>query len=222
MADAYFFVCNFVDGLSDERSHLISRLHDTANLRYFYSEPRPAGSGWPKTYDSKINVKRTLLNRMKQVETSFEVGECYTMVTYVLTLKRNVKLMFYYPPKDSCKIFFSTDTPMRASDTVEIYRCRFQIELRFRDTKQNTGLYDCQARDLDWIDLHFNVSFYSIYAAKAFMIEHSLHFSMASPKSLMYNLYITRRIISLCGYRPHRSLNAQIIKELLFIAAPDA
>lgn len=222
VADAYFSVRCFVDGLSDEGFHLISRLRDNANLRYLYSGPRTAGRGRPKTYDGKIDVKKPRLDRMERVETSFLDGTCYTLVAYAVALKRNVRLVLYYPPKGACKIFFSTDSSLSAADIVDFYRCRFQIEFCFRDAKQNSGLCDCQARDLGRLDFHFNASLYTINAAKVFLLEHSLHFSISGLKSLMYNSYIAHRIISLCGYRPHKSLNAQIFKELFSIAAPAA
>jgi len=38
------------------------------------------------------------------------------------------------------------------------YKARFQIEFIFRDSKQFTGLADCQARDLTKLDFHFNSS----------------------------------------------------------------
>ena len=54
------------------------------------------------------------------------------------------------------KIYFSTDLDMSAKDIIEYYRTRFQIEFCFRDSKQFTGLNDCQARDLKKLNFAFN------------------------------------------------------------------
>ena len=58
---------------------------------------------------------------------------------------------------------------MTAGNVVEYYRTRFQIEFCFRDAKQNTWLCDCQARDLDKLDFHFNASLCSLNVAKVFL-----------------------------------------------------
>lgn len=222
VADAYFSVRPFADGLCGNGFHLISRLRGNADLRYLYTGPRKGGKGRPKEYDGKIVVKEPDTGRMERVETSFEDGVCYTLVAYAVALKRKVRLVLYYPEKGACKIFFSTDTSMAAADIVDIYRTRFQIEFCFRDAKQNTGLCDCQARDLDKLDFHFNASFCSLNLAKVYLDKHAPRLSVAGLKSLMYNTYIAHRILSICGYRPHSSLNGQLFKELFLIAAPAA
>ena len=122
--------------LSDEGFHLISRLRDNANLHYLYTGPRTTGNGRPKTYDGKIDVKKSRLDRMERVETSFVDGTCYTLVAYAVALKRNARLVLYYPPKGACKFFFSTNISLSAADIVDIYRCRFQIEFCFRDANR--------------------------------------------------------------------------------------
>ena len=53
--------------------------------------------------------------------------------------------------KTGYKIFFSTDTEMHAANLLQYYKSRFQpcrraIEFICRDSKQHTGLNDCQAR----------------------------------------------------------------------------
>ncbi len=43
-----------------------------------------------------------------------------------------------------------------ASEILDFYKARFQIEFIFRDAKQFTGLTDCQACDFTKLDFHFN------------------------------------------------------------------
>lgn len=222
VADAYFSVKPFADGLCERGFHLISRLRDNANLRYIHTGPRRAGRGRPKSYDGKIDVRHPDPDRMQRVETSFGDGVCYTLLAYAVALKRTVRLVLYYPEGGAPKIFFSTDTAITARDIVDLYRSRFQIEFCFRDAKQYTGLCDCQARDLDKLDFHFNASFCSLNVAKIYIKELNPRLSIPGVKSLLYNIYIAHRIFSLCGFRPHKSLNGQIFKELFNIAAPAA
>lgn len=222
VADAYFSVKPFADGLCSCGFQLISRLRDNASLRYLYEGPRSTGRGRPKIFDGKIDVRHPDLCRMKKVKTSFEDGTCYTLVAYAVAMKRNVRLVIYYPKDGAPKIFFSTDTSMKARDIVDFYRTRFQIEFCFRDAKQYTGICDCQTRELGKLDFHFNASFCSLNVAKVYIKEYNPGISVAGLKSLLYNTFIANRILSVCGLRPHWSLNDKIFKELYIFAAPAA
>lgn len=62
-------------------------------------------------------------------------------------------------------VIFSTDTGMSGKDVIEYYRVRFQIEFKYRDGKQFTGLKDCQARNEDRLDFAFNASLAAINVA---------------------------------------------------------
>ena len=111
---------------------------------------------------------------------------------------------------------------MSAKDIVEYYRTRFQIESCYRDGKQFAGLCDCQARDFAKLDFAFNASLSAVIVAKAVIKEHYPTFSMANLKSLLYNAYIMNRFFVMSGFRPNKSINAKIVKELFSIAAPAA
>ncbi|MBI3796726.1 MAG: hypothetical protein HY268_07135 [Deltaproteobacteria bacterium] len=50
----------------------------------------------------------------------------------------------------------STDLALDGRKLVEYDMVRFQIEFLFRDSKQFTGLADCQARAETALDFHFN------------------------------------------------------------------
>ncbi|MCQ2295058.1 MAG: transposase, partial [Bacteroidales bacterium] len=58
--------------------------------------------------------------------------------------------------------------------------------------------------------------------AKVVIKEHYPTFSMANLKSLLYNAYIMNRFFVISGFRPNKSINAKIVKELFNIAAPAA
>ena len=50
------------------------------------------------------------------------------------------------PTKPRFIVLASTDLALDGRKLVELYVARFQIEFLFRDSKQFTGLLDCQAR----------------------------------------------------------------------------
>ena len=108
---------------------------------------------------------------------------------------------------------------MPSKDVVEYYRTRFQIEFCFRDGKQYTGLCDSQARDSARLDFAFNASWPAVNVAKVVIKQDYPSFSIVNIKSLLYNCYVTKRFFAMSGFRPNKSLNAKIFKELSVIAA---
>ena len=222
-SDAYFSTRQFADGLQEAGFHLISRFRSNVNLRYLYEGPRTGKKGRPRKLDGKIDVKAPDLSRMERILTPYDDGSYYTLVAYASALKRNVRVVLFYPDNGSaCKIYFSTDTDIPAAEIVDFYRCRFQIEFCFRNAKQHIGLCDCQARSMGKLDFHFNASFTALNVAKVCIHRHHPGLGIAGLKSLLYNTYIVGRFLCRYGRASNRLLNGQIIKELLFIAAPAA
>jgi len=62
------------------------------------------------------------------------------------------------PEKIGYTLLFSTDLELSASDILNYYKARFQIEFIFRDAKQFTGLSECQARKKEALNFHFNAA----------------------------------------------------------------
>ena len=87
------------------------------------------------------------------------------------------------------------------------YKARFQIEFIFRDSKQFTGLADCQARDLTKLDFHFNSSLTVLNLAKWDSIQRhnsdtDFVFSMASYKRRGLNYHLLERFIDKLDLEP--------------------
>ena len=97
-------------------------------------------------------------------------------------------------PNGKHKLFFSNETSMTGEEVLNCYRTSFQIEFCFRDTKQFTGLVDCQARNPWKLDFAYNMSFAALNVAKVMMKEIGMDYSMVSFKMLMFNTYLTNRI----------------------------
>ena len=137
-------------------------------------------------------------------------------------MKRNIKVVVHYPESGGHKIYFSTDLDMAAKDIIEYYRTRFQIEFCFRDSKQFTGLNDCQARDLRKLDFAFNVSLASVNAAKVMRQRYYPSLSIGLLKACLSNIYMLKRIFSKSGLKPNRTFNAKLVKEFFGFVAEAA
>ena len=106
-------------------------------------------------------------------------------------------LVIWRMPGGKCKLFFSTKLSMTGEEVLKTYRTRFQIEFCYRDSKQFTGLMDCQARHKSQLDFAFNASFASLNAAKVFIKDNGMDNSMAKVKSLMFNANYTKLIFDM-------------------------
>jgi Transposase DDE domain len=108
-------------------------------------------------------------------------------------------------------LLFSTDIDLDAQKILTDYQARFQIEFIFRDGKQFAGLADCQSRDYQKLDFHFNASLAALNLAKyqaqlqqpASDTERKADvFSMASHKRAAFNDYLLERFISQLDVNP--------------------
>ena len=214
VADAFFSIRPFVDGIKECGFHLVSRFRDTASLYYVYTGPRSHKPGRPKTLDGKINYKKLDLTRMAELHIEGLEGTAYTLIAYSKALKKKVRLVIWIMPNGKHKLFFSTKTSMSGEDVLRTYRSRFQIEFCFRDAKQYTGLTHCQARHKNQLDFSYNASFASQNVAKVMMKENGMSYSMASFKEIMACTYIAKLIFDKCRRIPNRKLISHTIKEL--------
>ena len=60
----------------------------------------------------------------------------------------------------------------------------------FRDSKQFTGLTNCQSRDIDKLHFHFNASLTTVNLAKVKALEKGTVSLMASVKVLCHNIFL--------------------------------
>ena len=102
---------------------------------------------------------------------------------------------------------------MSAKDIIKYYRTRFQIEFCFRDSKQFTGLNDCQARGLRKLDFAFNALLSSVNVAKVMRQQYYPSLSIGLLKAYLSNIYTLSRIFSKFGLKPNRTFNTKLIEE---------
>ena len=112
------------------------------------------------------------------------------------TLQRRLRLVVLLNRKDLAKPRFivlgSTDPELNGHKLVALYAARFQIAFLFRDSKQFTGLLDCQARAASALDFHFNASLATLNLVRAEDLcrrqsQEPHVFSMASWKQCHFN-----------------------------------
>jgi len=206
VVDGYFAKKKWVDGVEVFGLHTIGKLRCDADMRYFYTGPkREKGSGRQKTYDGKVNWQD--LSRFHSVTVQDGI-EIYTQVLNHVSLKRTLRVVVLLDVRDRDKpryaLLFSTDIDLDALTLYRYYKARFQIEFLFRDSKQFTGLTDCQARDGDRLHFHFNASLSTLNLAKAELLQAQkvtgpIVYSIASVKARYFNEHYLQVIFSMLG-----------------------
>lgn len=213
VADAFFSTSTFEKGMSELGFYLVSRFRDNACLHYIPKKEKRRGR--PRVKGDKIDLANLNLSCMEELHIDGLGGKAYTLEAYAKALKKRARLVIWRMPGGKCKLFFSTKLSMTGEEVLKTYRTRFQIEFCYRDSKQFTGLMDCQARHKSQLDFAFNASFASLNAAKVFMKDNGMDNSMAKVKSLMFNANYTKLIFDMSRCRPNRTLISKIVKELI-------
>jgi DDE superfamily endonuclease len=194
--DGYFAKKKYLDEVVDLKLHPITKLRCDADCLFLYTGPHRKRRGRKRKYDGKVNFSD--LRRFEYLGTLEEAEHVhlYTAIVWHVSLKRKLRVVVLLNRKDPLKpryiILASTDLELDGRKLVELYGTRFQIEFLFRDSKQFTGLSECQARAEAALDFHFNASLATLNLARAEQLLACAGlspevFSMASWKQCHFN-----------------------------------
>ena len=208
VTDGFYSKFKWIKGVTDLELEAIGKLRRDADLR-FPHQGEYSGRGRPRKYAGKVDL--TDYSNFELVTQLTDNVELYTAIVWSISLKRLIRLVYLLKRTDSNSIsyvlLFSTDLELDAFSIYLYYKARFQIEFLFRDSKQFTGLADCQARDLTKLDFHFNSSLAALNLAKWDAIKHhhseqDFVFSMASYKRRALNHHLLELFIRQLGLDP--------------------
>jgi hypothetical protein len=194
--DGYDAKKKYLDEVVSLDLHAITKLRSDADCSFLYTGPHPKRRGARRKYDGKVNFQA--LSRFEDLGTRAEEPHLhlYSAVVWHKTLQRRLRLVVLLNRKDPAKLRFivlgSTDPELNGHKLLDLYASRFQIEFLFRDSKQFTGLLDCQARAESALDFHFNASLATLNLVRAEDLcmqqgQESPVFSMASWKQCQFN-----------------------------------
>jgi DDE superfamily endonuclease len=194
--DGYYAKKKYIDEVVHLNLHAITRLRSDADCLFLYTGPHPKRRGARRKYAGKVNFQD--LSRFEALGTRADAPHLhlYTAVVWHKTLKRRLRMVVLLNRKDPDKPRFivlgSTDPDLNGHKLIDLYAARFQIEFLFRDSKQFTGLLDCQARAATALDFHFNASLATLNLVRAEDLsipqgQEPHVFSMASWKQCQFN-----------------------------------
>jgi hypothetical protein len=158
--DGYYAKKKYIDEVVGLDLHAITKLRSDADCLFLYTGPHPKRRGARRKYDGKVNFQT--LSCFEDLGTMEDEPHLhlYTAVVWHKTLQRRLRLVVLLNRKDPAKprfiVLCSTDPELNGHKLMELYAARCQIEFLFRDSKQFTGLLDCQARAAAALDVHCN------------------------------------------------------------------
>ena len=206
--DAYYSKKTFVDGVNRAGLAFVGKLRVDANLKYRYTGSRTGKPGRPKQFDGKVDWKDfskwDLISSDEQQ--SDEQQTVYSSVLYAPALKKDIRvvcILWQFNGQIRREVLFSTNLEMPASEVIECYRARFEMEFAFRDSKQFAGLMDSQSRSGQALEFAWNASFLTVSLARAQQLlafegdAIDFVFSMEDSKRRAYNELFADRIIRL-------------------------
>ena len=223
VADAYFSKEPFVSKLFESGLDVVSRFRDDVRLRYIIQVKKTGKQGRTKTNGDTVNLANLDMKHFA-IEKETDDMRIWTAVVHAVSLNRLVRIAFIEFIKNgkvaTSKIYFSTDIVMEASEILEIYQTRFQIEFVYRDAKQFTSLSSCQARNKEKLYFHFNMSLTAVNVAKvvhwySIPIDERKSFSLSDVKTINHNTLLLERFITMFAIKPNLLKNNQNVKELL-------
>jgi hypothetical protein len=187
VSDGFYSKVKWVEGVTSLKLEAIGKLRRDANLRYL-NQDKYLGRGRPRKYAGKVDL--TDYSNFELVTQISDNLALYTAVVWSISLKRPIRICYLLNNSGfsgSYAVLFCTNLKLSPYSIYLYYKARFQIEFIFRDSKQFTGLADCQARDLTKLDFHFNSSLTALNLAKWHAVEQhnsdaNLVFSMTSYK----------------------------------------
>ena len=221
--DGYYAKRKSIDEAVGLGLHPITKLRCDADCLFLYTGPHEKRRGPKRKYDGKVNFQD--LSRFEYLGTLSEAEHVhlYTAIVWHVSLKRRLRVVVLINGKDPHKpryiVLAATDVELDSRKLVEFYGARFQIEFLFRDSKQFTGLADCQARAEAALSFHFNASLATLNLARAEELLACADptpqvFSMASWKQCHFNERLLNLFIERLALDPSWVKNHPCYEEL--------
>ena len=177
VADGFYAKTKIFETLINQGKHLITKLRVDANLKYLNNKPRTKGQGGaPAKYDGKVIFNDLSKWVLVGPDEKYPHLSIYTQKLYAVNFERILRVVLLLNTKTNKYVLLAcTDTELDARLITKYYQSRFQIEFLFRDAKQFMGLNDCQARDENKLDFHFNATLSAVNIAREAMSQKEIY-----------------------------------------------
>lgn len=211
VADAFFAKKGFVEQVLASQMHFITRLRGDAVLFYPYLGLPASGKGRPRKLAGRVDLKNLFEEHFKPCLKEDGVIAFEAQI-WIKAWKRLAKIVVVRQlhadgSTASTKIYASTKLEQDGAEVLLFYRSRFQAEFLFRDAKQHTGLADCQSRQTEALDFHFNTALTAVSMAKVVQkndpkTDQNAPFSIQNIKNRFFNELLLEQFFVVFGIDP--------------------
>lgn len=200
--DGFYAKQKFVERTVKLGFTMISRLRQDANLKHLYKGVQKP-KGRRRKFAEKVDFADLSGFQEETVKVDNTPLKLFSAKVWSVSLKREIKLVVVKFKNKSVNLF-ATDVELGASRIFRFYRSRFSIEFLIRDAKQSGGLSDCQARNNQAIEFHWNAALTSVNFARAMSQSKEAEtekkpFSMKSIKQQFFNEHLLKLFIEKSG-----------------------
>lgn len=200
--DGFYAKQKFVQRTLQAGFTMISRLRQDANLKHLYTGAQKP-KGRPRKFDGKVDFNDLSKFKESMVKIDNQAVHLSSATVWSPCLARKIKLVVVKFKSKSVNLF-ATDLEISAEQVLKLYRSRFSIEFLIRDAKQSGGLSDCQARDNQALEFHWNAALTSVNFGRemAKTNQNELEkkpFSMKSIKQQFFNEHLLKLFICKSG-----------------------
>ena len=202
----------YLDTVVGDGRHVITKLRCDADCWFLHTAPRQPGQrGRSRKYDGQVNFQDLSRFTCVGLLPDEEHVTLYTAVVWHKRLGRKLRLVVLVNRKDPRKpryiVLAATAVELDARTVVRYYQARFQIAFLFRDAKQFTGLTDCQARDVQALNFHFNAALATLNLVRVSEVQAADTqplpvFSVASWKQRKFNERLVEILITKLDLEP--------------------
>lgn len=162
VGDNFYGAAKFVNAV---KGHVLSLLKSTA-VAFEPAPPNPEpGRGRPRKYGRKVKLIEELdrPEKLKPLEV-FAYGEKVKVEVGIFEgllrgHARPVKIILVKGMRKKDFLLFTNDLSLRPVDMIQYYAARFQIEIAFRELKQEMGTFNYRLRTTNGIMRYVHLSF---------------------------------------------------------------
>lgn len=157
--------------------HLLCRARSNAAFYYIPKQPEEQGPGRPPIYGNRVHLSKLKYNNIVVDDHTFSVSEKIVRTRMCPVPVKLIVLRTRVKPSKPYHYFslFTSDVELSATEMIQYYRKRWQIETAFRDAKQNFGFDTYQLRNRKGLNRFAQLSFTATCLTQLAFTETTTH-----------------------------------------------
>ena len=157
--------------------HLLCRARSNAVFHYIPKQPKERGRGKPRIYGSRVYISKLKYKNIVIDDQTLSVSEKIVRTSMCPVPVKLIVVRTRDKPSKPYRYFhlFTSDVELSATEMLQHYRNRWEIETAFRDAKQNFGFDTYQLRSHQGLNRFAQLSFVAASLTQLTFTETTTH-----------------------------------------------